>query len=1035
MTLNLAQLRERVAARFPHVEQVDDSVIRFTRDAGKEPFAVYYFDIAQDLPQTQETLTKYQDRVIGTHYFEGKTSLQWSNYLYFVTSGERLASSEVRRAKELIERDRSYARKFVITEEELDSVLAPPVIAPADAGPRTNILSLWIDHLVEAGLETAILSNDDLPRRLALIESSSPEAGAKPKSPGRSVQVSAAQSIRSLELRAFRRFPLRRSYEFGAVNLIFGPNGSGKTSLLEAIELFYCGRNKRNPTPPGAYELVVGLDDGRTEKATGSRDLQVFRDRNLTWYGQAEVKTNNLYLSFAQFNFLDTDAAVHLAESSSSRIEDDLSKLLVGQEASKTWRDIERVHEALDEKLKDLRPLEVRITEELATLENQLKAASGMKQESDSIRTRLDEMIHRLGWSGSQDEKQGIAGKIVEALSELVPLAQQAAALNWTEAPVSIDGLVKYCREAKITGEKVEPDLARLEELRKNQKRLTDAIESAHKALDLAEEAKRLIDAGVTKQTEDRGKAQSVVATYSGWLAGIDADALRVLSPADLDMNMEVCQKAATSKHSTAEALRRAGKIKYADFTKLRDQSLSLAQELREVAAKILESSMKPDECPLCHTQFGPGDLAKHMNVGVDQQAEALGQTLLNQMREQEAAVRDATSVETAAASLKKFCERASLPSDITIRSALDKVEDARRTLAQATDQLGALNKDLLMLESQGLSMGKMEEVSARLRELGFPLAELSPEATERLISTITQTSVSSSQTLEAERIQVAALQQALEASLGSAGSGIRDLQAAVSQLKERLAATDILREKLDKFSSSFPWSGTRPLAELVVEADSLRKVAGELQAALGREKQAQASYAESIKRQESLKGELGKLSPRIKRLSQAHASLGSLRKEYSLEKAMDSALQQNRVAVESIFSRIHSPAEFRGLGSTWTKLVRKTDDIEAKLTEISAGQRAAFALSVFLAQNAQLTVAPPVILIDDPIAHVDDLNSLSFLDYLRELALTGRRQIYFATANDKLATLFERKFDFLGEERFRRFDLRRETHPVPASE
>jgi DNA repair exonuclease SbcCD ATPase subunit len=339
------------------------------------------------------------------------------------------------------------------------------------------------------------------------------------------------------------------------------------------------------------------------------------------------------------------------------------------------------------------------------------------------------------------------------------------------------------------------------------------------------------------------------------------------------------------------------------------------------------------------------------------------------------------------------------------------------------------------MLESQGLSMGKMEEVSARLRELGFPLAELSPEATERLISTITQTSVSSSQTLEAERIQVAALQQALEASLGSAGSGIRDLQAAVSQLKERLAATDILREKLDKFSSSFPWSGTRPLAELVVEADSLRKVAGELQAALGREKQAQASYAESIKRQESLKGELGKLSPRIKRLSQAHASLGSLRKEYSLEKAMDSALQQNRVAVESIFSRIHSPAEFRGLGSTWTKLVRKTDDIEAKLTEISAGQRAAFALSVFLAQNAQLTVAPPVILIDDPIAHVDDLNSLSFLDYLRELALTGRRQIYFATANDKLATLFERKFDFLGEERFRRFDLRRETHPVPASE
>jgi len=55
--------------------------------------------------------------------------------------------------------------------------------------------------------------------------------------------------------------------------------------------------------------------------------------------------------------------------------------------------------------------------------------------------------------------------------------------------------------------------------------------------------------------------------------------------------------------------------------------------------------------------------------------------------------------------------------------------------------------------------------------------------------------------------------------------------------------------------------------------------------------------------------------------------------------------------------------------------------------------------LSIFLAQNAQLMSAPPFILIDDPIAHVDDLNSLSFLDYLRDVALTGRRQIFFASA------------------------------------
>jgi ABC-type lipoprotein export system ATPase subunit len=77
--------------------------------------------------------------------------------------------------------------------------------------------------------------------------------------------------------------------------------------------------------------------------------------------------------------------------------------------------------------------------------------------------------------------------------------------------------------------------------------------------------------------------------------------------------------------------------------------------------------------------------------------------------------------------------------------------------------------------------------------------------------------------------------------------------------------------------------------------------------------------------------------------------------------------------------------------------------------------------LSLFLAQNAQLRTAPPLILIDDPIAHVDDLNCLSFLDYLREVVIAGDRQVVFATANDKLAALFERKFDFLGDQEFRR--------------
>jgi exonuclease SbcC len=215
-----------------------------------------------------------------------------------------------------------------------------------------------------------------------------------------------------------------------------------------------------------------------------------------------------------------------------------------------------------------------------------------------------------------------------------------------------------------------------------------------------------------------------------------------------------------------------------------------------------------------------------------------------------------------------------------------------------------------------------------------------------------------------------------------------------------------------------------------VVEAETVRKVAGELQTALNKEGQAQVSYAESTERKSRLERQLAQLRPRVERLAKAQSALENLQRDHSLASAMEDALQQNRVGIEMIFSCIHSPAEFRGLSSTWTTLVRKFDNGEAKLSEISSGQRAAFALSIFLAQNAQLTVAPPVVLMDDPIAHVDDLNALSFLDYLREVALTRRRQIFFATASNKLATLFQRKFDFLGPEDFRRIDLTRESLP-----
>jgi len=189
----------------------------------------------------------------------------------------------------------------------------------------------------------------------------------------------------------------------------------------------------------------------------------------------------------------------------------------------------------------------------------------------------------------------------------------------------------------------------------------------------------------------------------------------------------------------------------------------------------------------------------------------------------------------------------------MSVRSALLEVESAKRRLAEARGRLDRLDSELVELESQGLSEAELDQVTGRLRDLGYPLTEATAQSVNQLLMTLNQGLANSSQTLETETQKADQLQQVIATSLGLAETGVLHLKAALGRLKERLVATEISRAKLAGFSSTFPWSGTRPVVELALEAESIRRVAAELQAALGREKQAQAVVTESGARKDRL--------------------------------------------------------------------------------------------------------------------------------------------------------------------------------------
>jgi DNA repair protein SbcC/Rad50 len=465
---------------------------------------------------------------------------------------------------------------------------------------------------------------------------------------------------------------------------------------------------------------------------------------------------------------------------STSHIEDDLARLLVGADASKIWGNINRVCEAVADKLNSLQGPENQITEEISNLQNRLSEAESIKPESNSIRLRLKQMTGRIGWKSTVENQENFATSLLEPLAELVAIAQQASALNWVVSPISLDGLDKYCQETTATIDRTTEEIDRLVELRTVQQKLSDLIERDRNAMSLARQAKRLAELGVNARVEQKNKWQNEVNTYSAMLSGLDPEVIAPLYGVAADIEVASYYSTLASSRSAADALLNDRKQEFTKFKKLSDQSLNLMQELREVAGRILQNTSDPDQCPLCHTQFKPGELAIHMNLGVDERLEGAARKLLTQVREKETVLAVAANLEKASFWLKEFCGRAKLKDNVSLGTALKELENVKQYVQKAFARLKVLDGELAALREQGFSAEQLEEVHSQLRPLGYRLADNSEQALDLLLSTADQNLKNSIQALESGSRRWKELEHRLRIDLGLTQGGIHSFQAAL---------------------------------------------------------------------------------------------------------------------------------------------------------------------------------------------------------------------------------------------------------------
>jgi exonuclease SbcC len=990
------------------ISEVRDNIFKGTLTVANKLAGVYYFDINN---KSLDDFDTYQEALLADDFFAYPGNLQWNYYLFLLNDQ---LNSEV---KQRIENNDKYARKYVMTESEFDDFFN---IEKSNAEIRPNIIEDWKRRLDEVGLQD-VYSKVNYVDLVAKFKASGKEA-AKSAAAQRTLEDSnKIEFINRLILKSnYRSYPSKRDYSFGRVNLFRGINGVGKTSLFEAIEAMICGRCLRNPSvtmPQGCIEAQYNGNSSLTSY-DGLNNRQ-YIGRDLNWYA-TNSRTNTLYNSFNRFNFFNADSAHSF---SIAETEKEASAALFSIILGPEYHYIsERNAGTLDR----LRPEFNRLKEEMQTallrkqkaerLMQNYKEPVSLSQLRETIQSNYRDMHFKNAILPEDlvviEERDNQLRPILSSL-----LSKEASTLTLTTFNNSLIDFDNKRKAIEIKEEELRGLTEKQTTLIAKEKRLNIHHEFLSRCIVYVQDKQLMSLDGLQSKESEANLTNSKISFVKSLITGIEegSDAIKVKGD---KIQAEIDFLKAELKSNESEMTQLVKSLSRLD---------TVLNVIKSHGKEFMDLEHDATHCPLCQAAYDRSELKRRISnelkVGSTSQPVAfdtLRQTIetgKKAIQERELLIQAQVKV------IQAFNAVYPGESYANLAVALDRLQRFIGQESIVTQELHRLSELKKYAEMLGRSEKEYTELKfacdQNLKE-GPAFAQKEVEAFHKLLNDTTVDINSCKTELETTLASRTRVGNEIKRLLGVEGTALylKDIREIFQKEETTILA---LKNLIDKLCGLVDLDPNSPISLIFELSETLKNNI----LSMREELKVQFEYDTARKELDEASSFISANAERLQRYKLGVDTLRNLTGDEATAH-VSAFFNENFLEIVDIFKSIHVPREFKTLKYVNDRLELITDKGEIRtVSQISTGQRSALALSIFLSLNGKLKNGPDLIMFDDPIAFTDDLNALSFLDYLRLYTLKTGKQIFFATANMRLAGLFEKKFGFL-EEGFKNFELTR---------